>query len=1435
MENKFIDLNRSFALIDKDHTFDEDENDWSLYFGLSDTKKWSDLFQLNRVVILAEAGSGKTEELKFSTKKLRDNGKQAFFMRLEHINSEFNTSFDIGNHDEFCEWINSDDPGWFFLDSVDEAKLLGPKQFDAAIRKFSANIGDHNQRAHIYITSRISEWLPQSDLSLIKEKLPYYEVEITNEDQELEEIDIFDEQLGTDGIESFKGEKNQIEPTIFALKPLDQEQIRLFSQAYDVQDPDAFISAIERAEAEKFSTRPQDLLDLIDYWNQHGKIENLSKLIETSLSSKLIESDTNRAKEFPLTLEQAKAGAELLAAAVTFQKKSRILVSEQNPGHALKTNVVDIRSVLKTWDEVQIRALLQRPIFDSEIYGTVQFHERRVREFLTASWLHYLLLNGKSRHAIENIFFNERYGIKVLIPSLRPILAWLILLDDHIREIVIKIAPEVCMQGGDPSELPTQIRKNLLEAFCNYYANNSGHHLSFNLAELRRFADSDLSETINSLLSKYSQNEEIRQLLLRIIWQGEIQSCREKAVEFSIASKYDIYTRITGIRAIGAVGTTQQKMIIVKAILNDTDLKNERIIGEVIGVFTEDILSVQNILSIIQRIEEQERYSFSSLNQSLEEFSVHKCPMNKTIEWINGLLKLLKQPPIIERRMFEVSKRYSWLLIYAALAAERMIKNRNPNTFNKNVLEVISLTQTSRDFNAYHSEHHNLANLVPKWSELNYELFWFEVEKTRGWLNKKKNERLIEYWRVSIFNHFWKFTNDDFSMILKDIEAKPLIDDRLVALSLAFQIYVDNGKKRSQLNQIKETVSGELILEESLNLYLHPPPLTEEQKEYRRSDAYYRRKEKQRTKKNIENKENWHKWLTNNSNVLRDTTIAERGKVWNATDYLMYVLSKQQDNRNKWALSHWEKLIPEFGDEVAAAYRDGCVDYWRKYYPEIRSEVIDDPNTTPRAVIVGLSGLEIEAQIVANWPRNLSNDEVKLACRYAVRELNGFPDWLEKLHSVFPSIVEDSISAEIEWEFSKYNGEDICHYVLDDIVWGLDWIKPIISNQIFSFLNNYEPKHDDTIRKALGIVLLNPSLDKQSLISLAKIKVGSVPSDTRQVLWLVSWMCIDAINAAKRLKSILKQMNNKEKATNYFVQFINILLGDKHDSFRSEYHDYDKPKTLLSLIKLMDLYINNSTNTQNGVKEARNQLFQMLKNIPGKQSYLAIMKLANQHPDKDMRRWYAVYAKERAEMDAEIYPWRSGDIVSFAQEAEKTPQNHRELYDLIISRLTDLKDDLEEGDSSNAGLLRSNSDETKHRIYIGGWLRDQSRGRYNTPQEEQLADAKKPDIRIHGVGFDGPVPIELKVADNNWTPTKLVERLKNQLCGQYLRDVHSNCGIFLLIYLGNKKYWIHPKTKKRINFSSLIKFIERNTQEIINKDIKIESLRIIGIDLTKRQ
>jgi hypothetical protein len=124
-------------------------------------------------------------------------------------------------------------------------------------------------------------------------------------------------------------------------------------------------------------------------------------------------------------------------------------------------------------------------------------------------------------------------------------------------------------------------------------------------------------------------------------------------------------------------------------------------------------------------------------------------------------------------------------------------------------------------------------------------------------------------------------------------------------------------------------------------------------------------------------------------------------------------------------------------------------------------------------------------------------------------------------------------------------------------------------------------------------------------------------------------------------------------------------------------------------------------------------------------------------------------------------------------------------------------------------------------------------GRYSVPQEEELADAKRPDIRIHGSGFDGPVPIELKIACS-WTGSQLVERLNNQLCGQYLRDTRSNCGIFLLVYIGKKKHWEHPQSRQNLDFDSLIQLLREEVAAIVAQDDKIEAIEIVGINLMKR-
>ena len=116
-----------------------------------------------RCVILAEAGAGKTEELRQRARILASQGKPAFFIRIEDIETDYYQAFEVGEEEQFLAWLNSTGEACFFLDSVDEARLDTPRTFEKALRTFSRSIRKSVHRAHIYISSRPYAWRPKED------------------------------------------------------------------------------------------------------------------------------------------------------------------------------------------------------------------------------------------------------------------------------------------------------------------------------------------------------------------------------------------------------------------------------------------------------------------------------------------------------------------------------------------------------------------------------------------------------------------------------------------------------------------------------------------------------------------------------------------------------------------------------------------------------------------------------------------------------------------------------------------------------------------------------------------------------------------------------------------------------------------------------------------------------------------------------------------------------------------------------------------------------------------------------------------------------------------------------------------------------------------------------------------------------------------------
>jgi hypothetical protein len=211
-----------------------------------------------------------------------------------------------------------------------------------------------------------------------------------------------------------------------------------------------------------------------------------------------------------------------------------------------------------------------------------------------------------------------------------------------------------------------------------------------------------------------------------------------------------------------------------------------------------------------------------------------------------------------------------------------------------------------------------------------------------------------------------------------------------------------------------------------------------------------------------------------------------------------------------------------------------------------------------------------------------------------------------------------------------------------------------------------------------------------------------------------------------------------------------------------------------------------------------------------------------------------VLAERRAEADTEHAPWASEDIQSFSASAEYGPSSQKELFELALSRLDDLKLELEEGDESEASLLQRVQDEVELRKVIANRLRRSAGGKYTTGSEEELADASRTDIRLHHPEVEARLPIELKIADAaHWTPAKLRRMLEEQLTAQYMLE--SRYGIYLLVRRGGSDDQSGFRIAgKDVSFVDMAQWLAREARELVRSNPSLDGIEIVTIDLTKR-
>ncbi len=1437
----FIELHRTFHELSRDNSENDDVDISRAFVGGS--LNWPNLIKEYRVIILSEAGSGKTYEIRNVACKLREQGKPAFFLRLEDIARDFEIAFEVGSYEAFNAWLASGEEGWLFLDSVDEARLRNPGDFELAIRKLSWRITTATDRTHIVITSRTTAWRPKSDLAYCTTHLPYLPATILVHNLE-------GEGDGPDGTVQTETEpQDNAKPgfKIVSFDDLSSLQIAVFAKARGIEESKAFLDAVERAEAQSFTSRPQDLEELTEFWKAKSRIGSRLEIMQSSIERRLAERDQNRDDVRPLSTERARQGARLLAAATTLTRDTLIRV----PDGADNTKGIAAQSLLSDWDSMETSILLSRPVFDQEIYGTVRFHHRSVREYLTAEWFAELLKRETSRRNIEALFFRNQYGMEIVVPTLRPILPWLSILDERIRERVRKVAPEIIFEGGDPSQLPVEVRRHLLREVCKQMADGVRGRSARSYEAVQRFANPDLTDEVRELIQHYADNHVLTEYLLRMVWLGELAGAKPEAMKVALMPNAEKNARISAFYAVNAIGSREDQVHVRQSFLTEASELNRKWLAELLKDLKPTEETFSWLLACLEKSETKEPFHFAydHLTDAVTEF-VASADIELLPRLVTGLNTLLDSPPIVAEYC-EVSKKFQWLIKPACKGVDRLILARHSASLEPDVLAILRKCSVVRGHgsNDLPEVKTEFSKLVPEWPELNRALFWFEVQRSREAVDRKPEQRLTDHWAAGAWRALWKFDISDFDYVAEEISRQTFLDNRLVALSLAFNLYKEANQPQSWRVLIEKLVENHNELKERLRNYLNPPAQSQELVKNAQKQAERIKQAEAHRKKQESIHLDWKQYFNDNLDEARAELRDKPGTITNPLWYLFHQ-TRKKNNTGRWTEYNWKTLIPEYGEEVARFYRDGTVSFWRHHEPVLRSE--GTPlNETPWAIIVGLTGLEIEAIESNEWPKSLNSAEVELASKYASFELNGFPTWFPKLFEMHPKIVGDFLMQEVRYELSIEQPETDTNYVINKVKWTGQWAWDQLAPSIYEFLEATEPKNLSNLDELLKIVQ-GSTLPDELIEELASRKCSVIDELDHLARWFGVWINVAPEAAIASFKARIGAIADPKEQTVFAMTFVTHLFTGRSALRRGEEAStrqaFQTPEYLKSLYLLMHQYIRcqediehtgpetYSPGLRDDAQDAREDLFNLLNKIPGKESFLAMIDIAEAHPDDARRPWIMLDAKRRAEQDGDSEPWSLLQVREFHEKLERTPSNHRELAELAELRLLDLKDDLEHGDRSLASILqRGATQETEMRKFIGRELHEKSFERYSIPQEEELADAKRLDLRFYGKGFDGPVPVELKLADK-WTGPQLFERLENQLCGDYLRDNRSNRGIFLLVYCGKKetKHWEVPGSRERVDFAGLIAALQEHWKEISPKFPKIENIKVIGIDLTKR-
>ncbi len=1399
-------IERTFQDIPEGKLSEADQPSFQASLGWSHGLTWSDLLLSRRVLIISEAGAGKTYECEEQQKSLWSSGEPAFFIELSQLEKGgIRELLDPEEEERLDAWHSSQsDIATFFLDSIDELNLTR-QSFKSALTLLRREIGTKLPQCRIVVTTRPIPF----DQQLVRDLLPAPPLP-SAESREESFARIAMRESESRNIRN-AADSDAPDWRTVALVPFSDEQILEFANTQGVEDAEKLLQDLKNRNAEEFAQRPQDLIELCADWREHKRIRTHREQVRENVAVKL-QPRADRSEPAELSIDRAIEGASSLALAMMMTRRMTIRHSAESD-IAADEAALDPAKILSDWKPNEIKALLERPLFRFASYGRVRFHHRSPLEYLAAERLHKLRERGMSITALERLIFTQTNDNTIVLPSKRPIAGWLAHREDRIFEMLRNHEPAVLFDEGDPKSLTRSQRIQALRAFVDRFGWGGWRGISVPQIQVHRFASPELATELTSLWEAGVENLEVRLILLHLIEAGRINECSD--IAYGVASDITASTgeRLSAVDALIAIKDSRLPTIAAD-VANGVDSWPQDIARRVLPQLFPQNLSIDELCQALRWIEEDDRnigYLRWLLPRTIATAELELAELEALREGLVSLLSdgLRWRPewPNI------VSDRPHLCVALAATCLRGLGKEPSDDWIYASILALrLENSEHSRD-DAQAALRERLSNFS---ANANEQLFW-SVDTFIQSLHSSAtpSERLAE-----IIHHEDRVelrAERDLRWIkagLSDRTRDKL--DRKLLLEAAIRLSLSNENPREHVSGLRKLVTDQPDLVAEIDRSLESTGHEKEMKKWEKRRAKNKKKKEGQKAKDKESWIEFWRHLTQHPESAFSDEKSE-GTAWN----LWRVMSR--DGENSQASGWNRRLIEEhFEKETADRLRLTLMKIWRNDHPTLPSERPEhERNTWLVCWGLGLAAIYAEAEDPL-WATKISKEEAILAARFAPIELTALPRWLESLVDAHSDAVDAILGNELDWELNSKQSSTGHSMLLQNIGYASESVARLFVPRLYAWLDRNKDNVGDActsqgdaglLRQVIGVLLEHADQDiRARILEIARERFQEGKSERVSPIWLSALVRLDPEYGVNMLEDLVSEMEPGERTK--AVEWLGFLFGDDRDSINLRTPAFT-PQLLLRLVRLAYRHVRSiddakhegaySPDSRDHAECARRWIVNALLDAKGKEAMATKLEMANDPLCADFKDRILAVAEENWAKEIDSGALSIDEATILNNTGEAPPSTKEAMFSILCDRLDEI-DDLLRQDVSPRENWANITEERVLRREITRVLKNTERGIYKVDQEATTGEEMETDIRLRSVVSEQQAVIELKLADQR-SAKNLRDAISQQLMRKYLVAENSSCGC-LLVTIAKDREWQHPDRKKeKIGLQELEKLL----------------------------